>query len=120
MRLFRRLIALLLMVTLPAFAWAALGLPDACPMQSMSMEAMAEAGHDCCDPAAAQTDDGSGQTDHDHGCKPGQECKTGSLYEPQFPRTAQPPPAASAVAPSAESLILSRTPTGVWRPPRFL
>lgn len=111
----RRLIALLLMVTLPAYASAALSLPEVCPMQSSMME-MADSGHTCCD----SVDDAGGQPDEEHPCKPGQECKTGSLYQPEFPRSAQPFVAAPTVVPAVESLLLSRDPTGVWRPPRSL
>jgi hypothetical protein len=115
MRCFRRLIALLLMVTLPAYAWAALGVAEACPMQAMMpMADAAEGGHACCDPA----DGDYGQPDKPHPCKPGQECKTASLYQPLFPRLAQPVVAAATVVSAVESLLLSRDPTGVWRPPR--
>jgi len=116
MRFFRRLIALLLMVTLPAYAWAAVGVSEFCPMQSVSMIEMADADHPCCDPA----DGGQGQPDGQNPCKPGQECKTGSLYQPAFPRAAQPVVAAAVVVSAVESLLLSRDPTGVWRPPRPL
>ncbi len=108
----RRLIALLLMVTLPAYASAALSLPQVCPMQASMMD-MADA---CCESA----DDDGGQPGEEHPCKPGQECKTGSLFQPKFPRFAQPFVAAETVVLAVESLLLSRDPTGVWRPPRSL
>src|SRR5574338_384201 len=114
MHLARRLIALLLMVTLPAYAWAALGLPEACPMQTAPMVEMASVGHACCDHASGH----HGQPGKHHPCKPGQECKVGSLYQPEFPHVPQAFVADATVASTAESSLLSRDPAGVWRPPR--
>lgn len=116
MHFFRRLIALLLMVTLPAYAWAALALPEVCPMQSTPMMEMASTGDACCDPA----DGDHGQPDKPHPCKPGQECKSSNLHQPVFPRLAQPFVAAATVVSAVESPVFSRDPTGVWRPPRSI
>ncbi|MBI1907264.1 MAG: hypothetical protein HYS20_13685 [Rhodocyclales bacterium] len=113
MRLFRRLIALFLMVTLPAYAWATLDLAQACPMQAAVME-MGDCGHACCDPVGNE----QGQPDKPHPCKPGQECKTGGLYQPELPRTTSAFQAATILGPAAASLLASRDPSGVWRPPR--
>lgn len=109
----RRLIALLLMVTLPAYAWAALGLPDVCPMQGMDQVELADSGHDCCDP----TDGEHGQPNKRHPCKTGQECKTGNLHRWAFASIAQVIVAAEPIVSAAESPLLSQDPTGVWRPP---
>jgi hypothetical protein len=111
MPFFRRLIALLLMVTLPAYAWAALALPEVCPMQPTPMAEMGDAGDACCDPM-------DGQPDKPHPCKPGQECKSSSLYQPALPRLARPSVTAETVVSVVESPVLSRDPSGVWRPPR--
>lgn len=114
----RRLIALLLMLTLPAYAWAALGLSELCPMQSSAtmapMAEMLDTDHACCDEAEGD----HGQPDKPHTCKPGQECKAGSLYQPGLPRLPHALPPSDAVVATAESTVLSRDPTGVWRPPR--
>lgn len=113
---FRRLIALLLMVTLPAYAAAALSLSGVCPMQSTHSTGMADTGHVCCE----QTDDDHGQPDKQHNCKAGQECNSVSLNVPVFAPIEQPLVAAPTVMSTAESLVLSRDPAGVWRPPRSL
>jgi hypothetical protein len=119
MHLFRRLIALLLIVTLPAYAWAALGLPEACPMQTVPAAEMTAAGHACCEVAEAAHDE-SPQPGKSHPCKPGQQCKTGSLYHLQVPPTARVHITPGTLAAATEIPILSRDPTGVWRPPRSL
>jgi hypothetical protein len=113
---FRRLIALLLMVTLPAYAAAALSLSGICPMQSTQSTGMADTGHACCE----QADDDHGQPDKQHNCKSGQECNSVSLNLPAFPPIEQSLVVAPTVVSTPESLVLSRDPTGVWRPPRSL
>lgn len=117
MRPLRHLTVLLLIFTLPIYGWAALGLWQNCPMQSMSVEALADSGHDCCDPAADRSDGDQGQP---HGCKPGQECKTGSLYDPRIPRLGDVLVAADGVNAAPPDVVLSRDPAGLWRPPRTL
>jgi len=119
MRALRHLTALLLIVTLPVYAWAALGLLQFCPMQSVPMAEMADAGDACCDPEAPADRD-HGQPDRAHPCKSGQECKTGSLYDPQLPRLGESLVAADSVITAPEAPILSRDPAGFWRPPRSL
>ncbi len=116
MHFFRRLIALLLMVTLPAYAWAALALPEVCPMQSMPTMEMVDAGNTCCDPASGD----HGHPDKPHPCKPGQQCKTGSFHPLPFPSAAQAPVTPDVIATVAETPVLSRDPAGIWRPPRIL
>lgn len=119
MHLFLRLIALLLIVTLPAYAWAALGLPEACPMQTVPAAEMTATGHACCEVAEAANDE-SPLPGNSNPCKPGQQCKTGSLYHPQVPPTARVPVKSGTLVAATEIPILSRDPTGVWRPPRSL
>jgi len=119
MHVFRRLIALLLIVTLPAYAWAALALPEACPMQAAPAAEMSDAGHACCEAAEAASDK-SPQPGKSNPCKPGQQCKTGSLYHQQVPRAAQASVAHDVIAAVAETPVLSRDPAGIWRPPRIL
>lgn len=119
MHFIRRLIALLLIVTLPAYAWAALALPEACPMAAAPVGQMGDAGHDCCETVEA-VDDASSQPAKSTPCKPGQQCKTGSFHPPQFLSTAQAPVAPDMIATVAETPVLSRDPAGIWRPPRIL
>lgn len=118
-RIIWRLIALLLIVALPAYAGAALALPETCPMQTVPATVMSEAGHTCCAPAQA-TDDESTQPGKGNPCKPGQHCKTGSLYHALVLRAAQAPAAHGVIAAVAETPDHSRNPAGIWRPPRNL
>lgn len=119
MHVIRRLIALLLIVTLPAYGWAALALPEACPMQAAPAAEMIETGHACCEAADEQNDESPkpGKSDP---CKPGQQCKTGGFHPLQFPFSAQAPVAPDMIATVAETPVLSRDPAGIWRPPRIL
>ncbi len=119
MHFFRRLIALLLIATLPAYGWAALGLPQACPMQAAPVVQASDAGHDCC--AAAKAADDASQPDQSGSpCKPGQQCKTGSLHHPQQPPAAQAAVVPGQLAAASHTPVLSSDPTGIWRPPRSL
>ncbi|MBI1907269.1 MAG: hypothetical protein HYS20_13710 [Rhodocyclales bacterium] len=117
MHLIRRLIALLLIVTLPVYAWAALGLPDACPMQVEAVAQAGEIGNDCC-ASVESDDDASSEPTERTPCKPGQQCKTGSIHPPYLPTTAQAHAAPATIVAFAESPLLSRSPAGIWRPPR--
>lgn len=119
MRVIRRLIALLLIVTLPAYGWAALALPETCPMQAAPAAQMTEANHACCEAADAANDE-SPQPGKSNPCKPGQQCKTGSFHPLQFPSAAQAPVTPDMIATVAETPVLSRDPAGIWRPPRIL
>ena len=116
----RRVIALLLMMTLPAYAWAVLGVSVACPMLAMPMAEMADVGGACCGPADVPAGDAHGQPGKADPCKPGQECKTGNLYDPQFPPRGEPIAASDVVVAVTISPIVTRDPAGVWRPPRSL
>lgn len=118
MRLLRLLTTLLLIVTLPAYAWASLGLSSHCPMEQARGAALAD-GSDCCDPADPG-DSGEGKGSKSQPCKAGQECKAGSLYQPRPERVALPAPAAREIPSAVRHLFVSRDSTGVWRPPRFL
>lgn len=120
MRTLKRLTAMLLILALPVYAWAALGVTWVCPMDAVPMAGMTGAGHACCDVAKASAESAQDRSDKAHPCKPGQECKAGSLYEPQLSRTGESPVAADGVIATPESPVLSRDPTGVWRPPPSL
>lgn len=118
MHIFRRLIALLLIGTLPAYAWAALAL-EACPMQAAPAAEMTAAGHACCEAADAANGE-SPQPCKSDPCKPCQQCKTGSFHPLQFPSAAHAPVATGTIAAVAKTPVLSRDPAGIWRPPRTL
>lgn len=116
MRLLRLVTALLLIVTLPAYAWSSLGLSERCAMQDPPPAALAEGGHACCDPM----DPADGSGGESHPCKAGQDCKGGSLYHPGIESVDAPVPAVRVVSPIPRHLFVSQGPPGVWRPPRSL
>ena len=113
MHVFRRAVALLLMMTLPAYAWAVLGVSEVCPMQAMPMAEMGDIGHACCAPADGE----NSQPGKAHPCKPGQERKSGNLYDAQLPRLGEHFAASDVVVAATVSAIVARDPGGVWRPP---
>ena len=116
----RRLTALLLMVTLPAYAGAALGLSELCPMRSAPMSEAADGGHPCCDPAGMPADAEHGMPDTSPPCKPGQECKSASLFHPLVPPATQPFMATATVVAGPESAVPAGDASRLWRPPRAL
>ncbi|NMG45424.1 hypothetical protein GPA22_17050 [Aromatoleum toluvorans] len=116
---FRRLLALLLIVALPAYAWAAVGLPEACGIQAVPTAQAAAPGHPCC--ASGQMgDDTSQQSDHGTPCKLGQQCKTGSLSVLPAAFPAPPLRAPYLLVADGESQVSARLPDAIWRPPRLL
>jgi hypothetical protein len=110
-RLLRLILVLLLSLTLPLTGMA--GVPSStepCPMKMADMPMMTDMTPDCCQ-------DG---VDHGKACKPGQECKTGGLLQLSVPLLKAPVTLASAQLFSTPSdFIPDRTPSGVWRPPRY-
>lgn len=118
MHFVQRLIAVLLIVTLPIYGWAALGLPGTCPMQGTSAAQTSAAGHGCCkNDKMAPGDDGSTQPADGSPCQAGQQCQTGSLHHPQANACrAGTVPVVPVVA--AAPAIVSPDPAGIWHPPR--
>lgn len=116
MYIFRRLIAALLIATLPAYAWAMLGVPQTCPVQGTPVAATSAAGHTCCDIAAAG--DEAPQSGQGMPCKAGQQCQGGSLFHLPNARAASPCVGPVLIAAVAETPIHSRDSTNIWRPPR--
>ncbi|WP_137889013.1 hypothetical protein [Pseudomonas sp. 2FE] len=88
---------------------------EPCPMKSAGMAKMApetstDAGQDCCQGMGSSSD-------HGKPCKPGQECKTGSLLQVSIVK--HPVRLASPIVLSLSSDFLpAQAPSGVWRPPR--
>lgn len=119
MHRFRRLIALLLIFTLPAYAWAALGLPEACRMKAVEAVQEPAVAHTCC-ASGQMSDDASQQSDPGTPCKLGQLCKTGTLSYLPASFLAPAPLAPCLLAAVGESQVPSRLPDAIWRPPRFL
>ena len=119
MHFVRRLIALLLIVALPAYAWAALGLPTACAGMNAPAAQRADAAHPCCQTADAAGEEGSSQPAKSAPCKPGYQCKTGSLLYLQVPLIPQVPTTPSTLAGKVESPHFADDPAGIWRPPRI-
>jgi len=113
-RYLRFFLVLLLSLSLPLTGMA--GVPSSsepCPMQMSDMQMMSDMSPDCCQ-------DGATQADHGKNCKPGQECKTGGMLQLSMPVLKAPLTTATAlVANLSTDFIPDRTPSGVWRPPRF-
>lgn len=111
----RRLIILLLMLSLPLSGMAGIESPaEPCPMQAMGMSMMAGMDHDCCQ------DQNSGKSSSHHvskACKAGQECKTATTLQVSLAT-----PALTFATPrpsdSYAHSLLSRAPPDRWRPPR--
>lgn len=83
---------------------------EPCPMKTPGMAMMGDMGKDCCH-------DMNSPSDHGKPCKPGQECKSGSLLQVSFVK-----PATRLSSPLVLSLfsdfLPTQSPSGVWRPPR--
>lgn len=118
MHFFRRLIALLLIVALPAYTWAAPGQPSLCAGSAPPAVAVAQAASACCHMAGAAQEDGSYRPAKSTPCKAGDQCRTASPFYLQLPRTAAIPSAPSILVAGTESPLLSQDPAGIWRPPR--
>ncbi|AZF63459.1 MULTISPECIES: hypothetical protein [Pseudomonas] len=110
-RLLRLILVMLLSLTLPLTGMA--GVPSStepCPMKMSDMQMMSDMAPDCCQDAA----------NPGKACKPGQECKTGSLLQLSMPVLKAPLTLAHPLTASLSSdFIPDRTPSGVWRPPRY-
>lgn len=119
MHVVRRLIALLLILALPAYAGAALGLPTACAGMNAPAAQRADAAHPCCQTTDAAGEEGSSQPAKSAPCKPGYQCKTGSLLHLQVPPIPQVPTTPGTLAAKVESPHFADDPAGIWRPPRI-
>ncbi|WP_025858742.1 hypothetical protein [Pseudomonas sp. CHM02] len=109
-RLLRVILVMLLSLTLPLAGMA--GVPSStepCPMKMSDMQMMTDMSPDCCQDSV----------EHGKACKPGQECKTGSLLQLSLPVLKAPSTLAHPLlVGSSSDFIPDRTPSGVWRPPR--
>lgn len=108
----RLYLVLLLILSLPLKGLAGIELPaPPCPMQAAGLATQVEAPGDCCL-------DGQTSALSEMPCKPGQDCKSGSLYQLVRIKFNLPTPTAERIAAYRDDALLSQTPAGVWRPPR--
>lgn len=125
MKLLRLTLVLLLTLALPFAGTAAVGMPmsSPCPMQSgMSHRMEMSAGHDCCQSSADSDPSGpSAKAKSSSSCKAGQECQFGNLAAPVQATLGVHPLAAPPVLTVApDTVVSSRDPSGLWRPPPSL
>lgn len=123
MKFLRLMLAVLLSVAVPLVAAARVAAPDAgpaCPMQhpahAVGMAAVAAmAGHACCG-------DAPGHAHLHQPCKSGQACKACSVFSalPVAVGDLPEPTAVHRVVVALHSVVPSRAPRGLWRPPRAL
>lgn len=106
----RLCLILLISLALPLSGMAGVAAPvEPCPMQTAGMAMMADMNQDCCHEMGKTAD-------HGKPCKPGQECKSGSLL--QVAVVKQPNRLSSPLAaPFINDCLPAKTPSGVWRPP---
>lgn len=110
MKHLRRLLLVLLSITLPVYGWASIAVASPCPMQAGS--ATMKPGGTCCQ-----------DTDHaksGNPCKAGQECQTGALYQPTIAAVLPVVPRSTVIATLPEPQLAAGDPAFVWRPPRPL
>jgi hypothetical protein len=110
-RYLRCCLIFLISLALPLSGMAGVQAPtEPCPMKTMGMAMMGDMGQDCCH-------DMKSPSDHGKPCKPGQECKSGSLFQVSFVK-----PVTRLSSPLVLSLfsdfLPTQAPSGVWRPPR--
>ncbi|MEB0207686.1 hypothetical protein [Pseudomonas sp. CCC3.1] len=110
-RYLRLCLIFVLSLTLPLSGMAGVqSSTEPCPMQALSMKMMDDMGMDCCA-------DSKAPSDHGKSCKPGQECKAGTLLQVSVIK-----PALSLRHPVTPAFfsdaVPASTPSGVWRPPR--
>lgn len=108
----RLYLVLLLILSLPLKGLAGIELPaQPCPMQAAGMAMQVNPPGDCCL-------DAQGAALQEMSCKSGQDCKSGSLYQLVRVKFNLPAPRAERITAYHDDAPLSRTPAGVWRPPR--
>lgn len=110
-RRLRLFIVVLLSLALPLTGMAGIEAPtEPCPMQNSGMSMMAGMDQDCCQDMGKMTQHGK------KSCKSGQECKTSSLLQVSI---IKPPitPATHLQAPGYSDVVLSQSPSDLWRPP---
>lgn len=125
MNWFRRLLLLVLCLTLPVYGLAAIGIAPGCPMQAAGAAAtqipgMAAVDHHCDQMAAADVAADPGAPSHG---QPNHDCRgCCHVYQPPvLELSVAPMLRVSRVVLAEPSLpVFSRDPEGLWRPPRAL
>jgi hypothetical protein len=118
MQLFRRVIAVLLMISLPAYGWAFTAMPT-CSMQHGQKSAVAtteHGSHSCC--AGQQAEHGAKSLDHSDRSSHGDaQCQCSAMYQAVQPLTALiiPPTHNPIQFSSFPSITTAALP--LWRPP---
>ncbi|MCW3478192.1 hypothetical protein OL229_01270 [Neisseriaceae bacterium JH1-16] len=123
MRLVRLFLLFVLSLSLPLVGLAATGTTGGCLMMDSSMTSNGPA---LSAPmpkmeGCTQQQDASGKTKGQMDCKIGAECKVGGVYHPAaVPSLSTPQPFSQTVLMSADQVVISHSPNGVWRPPPSL
>lgn len=110
-RYLRLCLIYLISLALPLSGMAGLAAAtEPCPMKTAGMAKMAKMGLNCCH-------DMNSSSDHGKPCKPGQECKTGSMLQVSIVKLPIMLPSPLVLSFSSDFLP-DQAPSGVWRPPR--
>ena len=110
-RYLRFCLIFLISLALPLSGMAGIQSPiEPCPMKTTGMTLMGDMNQDCCL-------DMSSSADHGKPCKPGQECRSGSLLQVSLEKPATRLSNPQMLKIFSDSLPI-QTPSGVWRPPR--
>ena len=123
MQLIRRVMLVLLVISLPSYGWAFTGMP-ACSMQH-SLQPMQQAQHmqhgqmatthsaDCCADQLPKHANNS----FDHDCGGGLQCHCSALYQALQPLTALVTPVTHSVIQSPPFHLITTIALPLWRPP---
>lgn len=124
MRTLRIITILITLLSLPGYGVA--GLSQRSCQEEMKAAAQVVVAGDCCpgkgDPGSACKRAGNGpfgQKGSCTACKAGYNCKSPQSYEPAPTLVWLVLPVHSTVSIDPPSLLLSHSPDGLWRPPRF-
>ena len=124
MRTLRLITILLTLLTLPGYGLAGLS-QRSCQEEMRTASHITQAG-DCCpgkgDPSTSCKQTGGsplGKKDSCSACKAGYNCKSPQSYEPAPALVWLDLPARPTVSIDSPSLLISHSPNGLWRPPRF-
>ncbi|KAA0979543.1 hypothetical protein [Pseudomonas sp. ANT_J28] len=111
-RYLRCCLIFLISLALPLSGMAGVQAPtEPCPMKTMGMAMMDGMGQDCCH-------DMKSPTEHGKPCKPGQECKSGSLLQVSIVKHSTRFSSPLVLSLFSDFLPV-HAPSGVWRPPRI-
>ena len=124
MRNFRLLTIVAILLTLPGYGLA--GLAQRSCQEQMRASDVGALASDCCPGkadqgrACKQLGDAPLSKKACSACKAGYNCKTPQSFEPGTVLVLLIPPAIVSPAVEPAPLLLSHSPDGLWRPPRFI